>query len=112
MVERQPRGGAPAPTRGSQAADRALARVSEPSSPAAPPGASYRAPRRESEEARRERLSTELAERNSLRADKGLNDPILFRGFMTQQLDIRVVIPGLPSTTPDPFAVGLGGNET
>jgi hypothetical protein len=57
-------------------ADRAPAWVSEPSSPAARPGASYRAPRRESEEARRERLSTKVAERNSLLADQDLNDPI------------------------------------
>jgi hypothetical protein len=31
---------------------------------------------------------------------------------MKQQLDIRVAIPGLPITTPNPFAIGLGGSET
>ena len=27
-------------------------------------------------------------------------------------MDIRIVVPGLPIATPDPFAVGLGGSET
>ena len=27
-------------------------------------------------------------------------------------MDIRIVVPGLPIATPDPFAVSLGGSET
>ena len=76
--EPEPRAGTPAPARDAQTGDRASTRTSEPASPAGRPGGAYKAPRRESEQARHDRVAGEVAERYGVRGDADLDDEIPF----------------------------------
>ena len=76
LVERQPREGGQASARRPQEREATSARATEPASAGTRSASFYRAPRRESQTARQERVAAEVAERHGARPGEDFNDEI------------------------------------